>query len=106
MDNTAAERGARLKALRAAKGISQSEAAAAIPVSRITYSGWENGAEIEEKWLPALVTLYGASRGWIRYGEGEAPAWLAGTHRPVRVAESDLEPRGVRKAGAKKRGAR
>lgn len=73
-----AARGVRLRASRLLIGLSQEEAAKELKVSRTTVSGWENGAAIDEENLEAAAKLYGVSRGWLRYGEGELPAGLTG----------------------------
>lgn len=66
-------RGVRLVAARRLRGLSQKAAAAEIGCSRITLSGWENGKPIDEVWVEHIVRVYGGSKGWVRYGEGQAP---------------------------------
>jgi transcriptional regulator with XRE-family HTH domain len=69
-------RGIRLKAARLLQGLSQEELAKKLGVTRQTVSGWENGAEIEEERMDAVSKAYAASKGWLRYREGEPPAGL------------------------------
>jgi len=83
MDNEAdvKARGVRLKAARELKGLSQEQAALELGVSRVSVSGWENGAPISEDRISGIAQLYGVGRAWIRYGEGVAPEGLAGGRR-------------------------
>jgi transcriptional regulator with XRE-family HTH domain len=82
-------RGVRLQVARKFAGLDQRQAAKKLGVSRQTVSGWENGAEIEEENLAAAATLYGASRGWIRYGEGDAPRGLLAAVERERLTRPD-----------------
>lgn len=86
-------RGIRFRTARDLRGLSQEAAAKLLDVSRQTVSGWENGAEIEEENLAGASTLYRASRGWLRYGEGEPPAGLM---EPAGEVPPDLRARGQR----------
>lgn len=70
----AQRRGVRLQAARKLSGLGQGEAAERIGVSRTTLSGWENGEPIDEVWVAPIVRVYGGSKSWVRYGEGNAPA--------------------------------
>lgn len=81
-------RGIRLKAARLLQGLSQDEIAKKLGVTRQTISGWENGAELEEERMDAVSKVYGASKGWIRYREGEPPAGLE-RERLTRPEEGD-----------------
>lgn len=62
------------KALR----LTQQQIADQIGVSRQTVVGWEKGAEIDEANIDDVSRAYRASRGWIRYNEGDPPSALVG----------------------------
>lgn len=90
-------RGARLKSARNVLGLDQADMAKQLGVSRQTISGWENGAEIEEERMGDVSRAYAASKGWIRYGEGQPPEGLAPTEteRLTSPEEQDV----IRKRG-------
>lgn len=81
----AGARGIRLKSARLLMDLSQDEAAKRLGVSRQTVSGWENGAEIEEDRMAAVSRVYGARRGWLRYGEGDPPHGIVATGEEVAI---------------------
>lgn len=85
-DSEALARGVRLKAARELKGLSQKEAAVRLGVSRVTISGWENGAVITEDRIEGICRLYGAEPAWIRYAVGIAPEGLASSGGKLQVA--------------------
>lgn len=62
------------KALR----LTQQQIATKLGVSRQAVIEWEKGGEIEESRMDDVARAYKASRGWIRYDEGEPPAALVG----------------------------
>jgi transcriptional regulator with XRE-family HTH domain len=82
-------RGVRLKTARLLAGLDQVRAAKKLGVSRQTVSGWENGAAIEEDNLGAAAALYRAPRGWLRYGEGDAPRGLLAEVERERLTRPD-----------------
>lgn len=93
-------RGIRLVAARKARGKGQQEIASELDVSRQTVSGWENGAEIEESRMEGVSRSYGATKSWIRYGEGAAPEGLTAFEVP-QPTDPDEQPTSARR---KKRG--
>lgn len=93
-------RGARLAAARDLRGLDQAELAKKLKVSRQTISGWENGAEISEKWMVAIARVLKANRGWLRYGEGQPPEGLVARQERERLTHpSEQEPSLNRKKG-------
>jgi DNA-binding XRE family transcriptional regulator len=71
-------RGFRLMNARKALGLTQQQVADKLGVSRQTVVGWEKGAEIDEGRMDDVSRAYRATRGWIRYNEGEGPRALVG----------------------------
>ena len=70
---TAAQFGARIRALRAVKGISQRDMAREIPVSEETISGWERGRNLPTIDTAAIVAdFFGVSLDWLA-GRAEGP---------------------------------
>lgn len=63
---------------RKALGLTQQQIADKLGVSRQTVVGWEKGDEINEARMDGVSRAYKASRGWIRYEEGDPPAALVG----------------------------
>lgn len=66
-------RGARLVYARRLTKLSQKQIADAVGVARQSVIEWEKGGAIEEWRMDAVAAAYNASRGWIRYGEGDPP---------------------------------
>jgi transcriptional regulator with XRE-family HTH domain len=62
----------RLRACRAALGLTQREVAERIGVTRRSVWGWENGLAMPRESLPALAELYGRSVAWLLTGFDEA----------------------------------
>lgn len=71
-------RGLRLLSARKLLRLSQQEMADKLGVTRQTIVGWEKGAEIDETRMNDVSRAYQASKGWIRYAEGDPPAGLVG----------------------------
>lgn len=71
-------RGFRLMNARKALGLTQQQIADRLGVSRQTVVGWESGREIDEARMDDVSRAYRASKGWIRYNEGDPPKALTG----------------------------
>ena len=71
-------RGFRLMNARRALGLTQQQIADQVGVTRQSVIEWEKGGEIEESRMEAVSRAYRATRGWIRYEEGDPPAALTG----------------------------
>lgn len=64
--------GARLKAARLAKGLTQAQFAAECGVHAITANRWERGSEPKVDQVRAIATALGCSVDWLLWGEGAA----------------------------------
>lgn len=82
----------RIKELRKALGINQTEFAGPLGLKQTTIAGYENGARsVSDATILAICREYGASEKWLRTGSGEMFAAIPTTMVSELAKEYDLD---------------